>query len=523
MQTIDALIDRIARLEQRLEEMESLRNENERLKNENERLKNENERLRNENERLRNENERLKKRIEELEHALKQYADAKAAKKPKFPLNYSSQRNEPKENNKDDNRQKKNNKDNTRKKAGRKPKETKPGQADLVMDIFPEGVKKSRCILRHEQFVWRLIDHKAKYVHYRIFATADAAELPTIPGVRNVKSGYGIEFMLMLAHHVYWLGLSMDKARELIRFYTDVDIPKSQVDSLLYQLANDWKDEYENIAKRIAVASILYIDETGWKVGKKHCYTWVFGTFADVYYRCGVGRGKDVLTEVLGEKFGGTGVSDDYAAYDSIFSKHQLCWAHFLRKAIELMLRYPENKSYRRFYMRLLLIYRRAKCYREDRRLTTGRAAKYLELQGEIMKLCKRSGEEIVTEKQAEANGWDKSWVTSVPEATMIRLQNELVERRECLFVFVENPAVDGTNNQSERDLRREAQVRKSGNTSKSDKGALRRATIISVFASLSRRIADVTLTNILNLTMTAQQLATSLFNIAKPQETKLS
>jgi hypothetical protein len=492
MQTIDALIDRIGRLEQRLEEMESLRNEN----------------------------ARLKKRIAELEQALKQYADAKAAKKPKFPLNYSSQRNEPKENNKDG---KQNKKDNKRNKAGRKPKETKPGQADLAIDIFPEGVKKSRCILRHEQFVWRLIDHKAKYVHYRIFAPADAVELPMIPGVRNVKSGYGIEFILMPAHHVYWLGLSMDKARELIRFYTDVDIPKSQVDSLLYQLAGDWKDEYENIAKRIAVASILYIDETGWKVGKKHCYTWVFGTFADVYYRCGVGRGKDVLTEVLGEKFGGTGVSDDYAAYDSVFSKHQLCWAHFLRKAIELMLRYPENKSYRRFYLRLLLIYRRAKRYREDRRLTTGREAKSLELQAEIVKLCKRSGEEIVTEKQAEANGWDKSWITSVPEATMIRLQNELVERCDCLFVFVENPAVDGTNNQSERDLRREAQVRKSGNTSKSDKGALRRATIISVFASLSRRIADVTLTNILNLTMTAQQLATSLFNIAKPNDIKLS
>jgi len=313
----------------------------------------------------------------------------------------------------------------------------------------------------------------------------------------------------------------MDKARELIRFYTDVDIPKSQVDSLLYQLSHDWKDEYENIAKRIAVASILYIDETGWEVGKKHCYTWVFGTFADVYYRCGVGRGKDELTKVLGEQFAGTGVSDDYAAYDSIFTKHQLCWAHFLRKAIELMLRYSANKSYKRFYLRLLLLYRRAKRYREDEDLTSeSREAKSLELQDEIVKLCKRSGEPIVTERQAEKNGWDKSLVTSVPEATMIRLQNELVSKLDCLFVFVENPEVDGTNNQSERDLRREAQVRKLGNTSKSDRGALRRATIISVFGSLSRRLVSVTLSSMLDLVLTAHQLGGSLFNIAKPPET---
>ena len=42
-----------------------------------------------------------------------------------------------------------------------------------------------------------------------------------------------------------------------------------------------------------------------------------------------------LVTEVLGEKFAGTGVTDDYATYDSIFTRHQLCWAHFLRKAIE--------------------------------------------------------------------------------------------------------------------------------------------------------------------------------------------
>lgn len=476
-----------------------------------------------ENRLLREENALLKHENAQLKETLKQYADAKAAKKPNFSLNYSSQRNEPPEKPNAKKQSKKNKKDKTRKKSGRKPNESKPDQVDLTEKIFPDGVKRSRCVLRRDQFVWRLVGHEAKYVHYQIYAPKGVTELPVIPGVRNAKCGYGIEFILMLAHHVYWMGLSMDKARELVRFYTDVDIPKSQVDSLLYQLSNDWKDEYENIAKRIAVASILYIDETGWKVGKKHCYTWVFGTFADVYYRVGVGRGKDVLTEVLGEKFDGTGVSDDYGAYDSVFSKHQLCWAHFLRKAIELMLRYPKEKSYRRFYLKLLMIYRRAKRYREDKRLTTGRSAKSLELQGEIVKLCKRAGEEFVTAEQAERNGWDKSRVTPTPEVATIRLQNELVAKVDCLFVFVENPEVDGTNNQSERDLRREAQTRKMGNTSKSENGATRRETIISVFGSLSRRIVDFTLRNILKVATEARELGVSLFNIAKPPETNSS
>jgi hypothetical protein len=34
----------------------------------------------------------------------------------------------------------------------------------------------------------------------------------------------------MLAHHVYWLGLSLDKACEIIHFYTQVPITKSHAD-----------------------------------------------------------------------------------------------------------------------------------------------------------------------------------------------------------------------------------------------------------------------------------------------------
>ena len=104
----------------------------------------------------------------------------------------------------------------------------------------------------------------------------------TIPGVRGATSEYGIEFLIMLAHHVYWLGLSIDKVRWIVEFYTKIGIPKSQADKMLYQLANDWQSEYEEIAMRIAIASILYVDETAWKIGEKACYTWVFGTFADI-------------------------------------------------------------------------------------------------------------------------------------------------------------------------------------------------------------------------------------------------
>jgi hypothetical protein len=435
-----------------------------------------------ENAQLKIENAQHVATIKQLEETLKHYADGTLSKKPKFGLNYSSERNEPPDTKKKGKQKK------DRKPPGRKPKTHKPDQAHRVVNLYPDGVCPKQCIFVREQFVWRLLDHKAQYVHYKIFDLPGSKTPPTIPGVRTARSEYGIEFFLMLAHHVYWIGLSMDKALTIIEFYTEIKISKSQADTMLYQLANDWESEYKEIAQRIALASILYVDETAWKLGKKLCYTWVFGTIADIYYRCGVGRGKGVLTEVLGEKFAGTGVTDDYAAYDSIFTRHQLCWAHFLRKAIELMLRNPKEKKYRTFYLRLLLIYRKAKRYQNDGRLSTGREAKVLELQSEITKLCRRVNEEIITEEQAKARGLDATCITPESERKLILLQRELVEKLDCLFVFVSDPAVGSTNNQSERDLREEAQARKAGRTSKTAKGAKRRSTILSVFGTLDRK-----------------------------------
>jgi hypothetical protein len=168
------------------------------------------------------------------------------------------------------------------------------------------------------------------------------------------------------------------------------------------------------------------------------------------------------------------------------------------------------------------MIYRRAKRYREDKRLSTSRAAKVLELQDEIKLLCKRSGENFLTEKQAEKKCIDKSFVTSLPEQTMIKLQNELVENLDCLFVFVSlyfrnGAEVEPTNNQSERALRGESQVRKMGNTSKSEKGARRRSTIISVLGTLSRRVSEFTLSKLLEVVLDAKSMGVSLFQIAKP------
>ena len=411
----------------------------------------------------------LEAEMEELKKLLTGKAEAKSAKSPTFTQNYSLDKNKRK-------RQRR------KKSTGRRSNDAKRDLIEHQYDIFWADADRRQCIFHREQFAWRLINGRAVYVAYNIHDLPDSKELPLPTGLRNSRSEYGIEVILTLAYLHYWIGVSIDNAREIMRFFTGLELPKSQADSLLSQLAADWDEQYDTIAELIALSMIVYIDETGWKVGKRSSYTWAFSTPMHVLFRCGVGRGKAEAEKVLGQFFQGIGVTDDYAAYKNLFSKHQLCWAHLIRKSIKLALMYPENKEYATFLDELCNIYHQAGRLQKDGRLRAGRATKARELEEAVRLLCTRHG--WVIEKN----------VTPECEATFIRLQNELFNNLDRLFVFVEHPEVEPTNNRSERNVRREAEIRKGGRTSKTPSGAKRRGTIMTVLASLQTRFTKFTL-----------------------------
>jgi len=447
--------------------------------------------IRQQAETIRQQADRLKQLEDEVKRLLdllQGKADAKAAKKPVFKENYSLDRNKNKK------------KKPKRKSTGRKPTQNKRDLVTQAINIYADGVDRDQCIRRRSQLAWRIFDGKAVYVCYHIYDLPDSASVPVPAGLRNSRSEFGIEIILILAFLHYWIGVSLDNARQIMNFFTGLNLSKGQADSLLSQLADDWNEQYDTIAQLIALQMIVYIDETGWKVGDKSCYTWVFSTSLHVLYRCGVSRKKTEATDILGESFGGIGVTDDYAAYQDLFSQHQLCWAHLIRKAIKLALQNPNEPQYAEFLDGLCSIYDDAKQLRDDALADAQDASRIsvvTQLQDRITSLCNRREERIITAKAA-AKAEPAIGPTAEPVATFILLQRELTDNVECLFVFVEHPEVEPTNNRSERNVRREAEIRKGARTSKTARGAKRRGTIVTVLASLQTRISNFTLSNVL-------------------------
>ena len=374
-----------------------------------------------------------------------------------------------------------------KKSPGRTPTELKFAEAEQVEDIYPEDVRRTDCQLVRERAIWRLIDGKAVRVGYRIFAGPDGKE-PRIPGV-TPRCEYGIEILVVLAFLVYLIGISLDKACSVLGIFCELPLSKSQADALLRQLANHWEDEYDTLCMLIAHAAIVYMDETGWKVGNEKCSLWAFASKLHRVFLFGCHKDDATLDAMLPpDLFDGIGVSDDAGVYQNRFTRAQKCWAHLLRKAIKLALMYPSGTKYQRLLDGLLEIYRDGKRSAADGRLgDEGRQQRVVDLEDRLCQLLLPHPQETTPEM-------------SPPERDFTNLVNELgrLMMAEELFTFVLEPAVEATNNLSERNLRGPAQDRKAGRTNQTAKGAHRRSVIVSVLQSLRMNLQDFSLATVL-------------------------
>jgi transposase len=378
------------------------------------------------------------------------------------------------------------------KKRGRKTTAEKVAQAERREKVFPAGVPAADCWLSHVRPVWRLENGQAVLVAYEIYR-GPKNQYGRIPGVLG-RGEFGMEIILAIAYQVYVVGLSFDKVCLLMKFFQNLKLRKSQADALLNQLARHWEGEFDLLCTLLANSLVVQTDETGWSINS----VWAFLSEKVRVLFFGVHKDAATLGQILDPAtFGGIVISDDAAVYAN-FTHSQKCWAHLLRKAIQLTLTEPADAEYRQFADRLLDIYRAACRAQRDRRLSVdGRKGRVAVLEDRVFDLC------------------FPMWVAELPPgegpADDYRLLCEELMRlllAEQLFTFVtaapveqpngETMAVPGTNNESERTLRSPAQARATGRTSKTVHGARRQTVIVSVLESLRPHLSTLTLSSVI-------------------------
>jgi hypothetical protein len=353
--------------------------------------------------------------------------------------------------------------------------------AERTETVLPAESSIDDCMLSHTRVAWRLENGKAVLVAYQVYRCGNHFGKPA--GLLG-RGEFGIEIIVALAYQVYCLGLSIDKACAVLSFFQQLNLKKSQADALLNQLARAWEREFDSLCTLLAHSAVVHADETSWSINS----VWAFLTDKLTVLFYGVHKDGDTLAKILDkETFAGVLVSDDAAVYQG-FTRSQKCWAHLIRKAIKLTLQAPKNAVYRNFADRLLEIYHTAKRIKADRRLNDStRVARVAELDDELLKLC---GERWIDE-DVSGDEVENDYRRLCHEIMRLMLGREL-------FTFVTDPAVEGNNNVSERQLRDDANARKTSRTSKTPAGAKRRSVIASVLESIGKQLSCLTLESVI-------------------------
>ena len=104
----------------------------------------------------------------------------------------------------------------------------------------------------------------------------------------------------------------------------------------LKRIARWLEGEYERLILQMRASKVLHADETGWRIDGKNAWAWVFTQPLLTLFVMDPSRGRKVVTDVLGEAFGGTLVCDFYGAYDGVACDKQRCLTHLLREIKDL-------------------------------------------------------------------------------------------------------------------------------------------------------------------------------------------
>jgi len=192
---------------------------------------------------------------------------------------------------------------------------------------------------------------------------------------------------------------------------------------------------YTELAEFLKQQEHLNIDETSLKKNGKLQWAWCFVADFFTFFKIDASRGSKVLKETLGEDFLGSISSDFYSAYRK-YAKDtktlvQFCWAHLIRE-IKFLATLDDTKAYGKRLLRH--VKKMFKTIHSQDELTEDNFKRLmLQHKEAILKTVRRV----------------------VPEHKKATVLAERFEKYgESYFLFIDNPAIEPTNNAAEREIR---------------------------------------------------------------------
>jgi hypothetical protein len=256
-------------------------------------------------------------------------------------------------------------------------------------------------------------------------------------------------------------GLTLRTTTAILQSLFGLRVTPGGLVQALARVATKLRPAYDALITHVRGSPVAHSDETSWWVGKPGWWLWVLATPQATIYRVADGRGRNVVSELLGEAFQGVLVSDCLAVYDGVPAVQQKCYAHHL-KAIAEALEFKPSPY----------------CEQLRRLLHTAMALKTAEVP-----LPERTRLRNVLAAHVE-----HLLATARREPHEERVRQRLWKQRDHLWTFLDHPDVDATNNLAERQLRPAVIARKLSCGNKTPAGARTWEVLTSLAATCTQR-----------------------------------
>ncbi len=237
---------------------------------------------------------------------------------------------------------------------------------------------------------------------------------------------------------------------------------------MAHRTAGLFRGVVAELSAEYRLSAVRHADETGWRTDGQSGYAWLFATDSLSIFLFRRSRSSAVAKEILGsDPLPGVLVVDRYHAYNRAPCALQYCYAHLLRDVEDLEKEFPTEAEVSAFTSALCPLLAEAMHLR--RQAITD--AEYYERARQIKQKIM-----LVTTAAARHPGIRK-------------LQDLFADKTERLYQWVESRAVPAENNRAERELRPTVIARKVSFGSQSEAGAKTREILLSLLATLRKRV----------------------------------
>lgn len=356
-------------------------------------------------------------------------------------------------------------------------------QVQRVVEVLPERCKKCQRRLsgqdatpeRHQ--VVELLPVAAQVTEYRCHqlecggcGTLTRAKVPP-----EAASTFGERLGGLVCLLVGKYRLSKRLVTEALSDIVGVKLSVGSVVNLEQQMSAALQAPMAEAEQAVRQGDVVNADETGWIEGVKEgraarAWLWVFATLLVVVFRIAPRRGSQVPKQVLGEDFNGFLISDRWAAYDWYDpGLRQLCWSHLTRDFQSFIDRGGVGGC-----IGSELMAERHRMFKWWHRVRNGTLERSV-FQRRMRKVEKRVGE-LLREAAAYA------------EAKTAGMAKAILKLEQCMWVFVDVPGVEPTNNFGERTLRQAVIYRKISFGTRSAQGSRFIERILTVVTTLKQQ-----------------------------------